>query len=625
MRLIRRQSMSQGGTPNPWVWFLVLALECLGLTPVLASPSQDGTARTLEVATVSSEVPLPGAPDFNAASLAWRQVKLGEPDFRRANDTQIVRLQIPEFPAEEVVLQWNYTHPQNQDGLGSRAFLAEGESFRELKALDARFASYILSRDSYGKQLYLVLKHPSYSISVLYTIKIEERSQFHRTQEWNHFIVGIILGTVGIIALFNLWIFVHFRQEYSLWHFTYCLSMLVINASANGLIEINDTNMILIFTAMMGWMVSLVLFSLSFFHTKSSDPKSYRVGKVFLVFGLLIFLGFLSRVDLIAKNFVYTTPLFMGYCLYLAIRSAIRGFRPAYVILIGWSALALSFLIVSIQVTWNLPLELGWASPFAVIIEISCFTFAINRQIKLTELLYQSQIEHAFAEMSKIVYKHQVERIKIGHSIETTMPTFDAKAYVLSFDIIRSSQIQNPIAKELFRQVFLRCNSLMSEGYDENSLSARAYRIKEVGDGFLCSIGYPFVSLTSRPADEAVELAKACINVLSEESSRLLPDSKPVCCGLGIAFGDISGFYPPSGAKEYDLFGRSIVHATRYESMRKYLFQNLEDKSVLIIQDLVYEKLSPALQEGFTRFDLREAGLKVRDDDRATSLYFQLF
>jgi class 3 adenylate cyclase len=202
------------------------------------------------------------------------------------------------------------------------------------------------------------------------------------------------------------------------------------------------------------------------------------------------------------------------------------------------------------------------------------------------------------------------------------MPTATAQACVLSFDIIGSSKIQHVNAKVFFRNTFTRCNEIISEGYDGKTLRSNAYRIKEMGDGFLCSIGYPFESMSHNLAHAAVDLAKRFAQVLREEA-RMLHSETPIACGIGIALDTITGFFPEAGTKEYDLYGQAIVLATRYEGMRKTLFEAETARSVLIIQEKVYHSLDPSHRNGFKMMDLKELGIVVRDDPAATRLYYQ--
>ena len=205
---------------------------------------------------------------------------------------------------------------------------------------------------------------------------------------------------------------------------------------------------------------------------------------------------------------------------------------------------------------------------------------------------------------------------------EDATPTTSTFCVRTKDNIVGSSKIKHMKLKNFFRNVFARCNEVMNEGYDGQNLKARAYRIKEMGDGFLCSVGYPFASMTDNPAADAVELAELFARVLAEES-KMLHTPEPITCGIGIAIDNLTGFYPEAGTKEYDLFGPGLILATRYEGMRKVLFESEKQRSILIIQEMVYLTLDPQHREGFELLNLKEMGIVVRDDPSATKLYYR--
>jgi class 3 adenylate cyclase len=238
-----------------------------------------------------------------------------------------------------------------------------------------------------------------------------------------------------------------------------------------------------------------------------------------------------------------------------------------------------------------------------------------NREIETTKK------DHYFDQMMKVFYPHQLHMIQDGRSLEETMPTAPGEACVISFDIIGSSKIQHVRAKEFFRNVFRQCYEEMMNGYNENDFQATAFRIKELGDGFLCSVGYPFRAKSENPANDAVKLALRFQAILATESV-ILQQSEPVTCGIGISLDTIVGFYPEFGAKEYDLYGRAIILATRYEAMRKTLFaEESAQRSIVILQEKVFASLDPILRTEFSMVDLKAQGLTVRDDPAATRLY----
>jgi class 3 adenylate cyclase len=232
------------------------------------------------------------------------------------------------------------------------------------------------------------------------------------------------------------------------------------------------------------------------------------------------------------------------------------------------------------------------------------------------------KVRHLREQISKILYKHQLHMIYDRElAIEETMPVYTDQACVLSFDIIGSSKIQHVNSKRFFRNVFAQCNEVMSVGYDGVNLKANAYRIKEMGDGFLCSVGYPFSAMSDNPANDAIGLAKEFAKILRAEAKSLHSDF-PIACGIGIALDTITGFYPVTGTKEYDLYGPALILATRYEGMRKILFPET-NRSVLILQEKVYRSLDPSHREGFIEISLKQQGIAVRDDSAATHIYYQ--
>ena len=59
----------------------------------------------------------------------------------------------------------------------------------------------------------------------------------------------------------------------------------------------------------------------------------------------------------------------------------------------------------------------------------------------------------------------------------------------------------------------------MNEGYDEDHLVSLAYRVKELGDGFICSINYPFQVPGSNAAEEALRAAESFVEIFNQEVS----------------------------------------------------------------------------------------------------------
>lgn len=242
--------------------------------------------------------------------------------------------------------------------------------------------------------------------------------------------------------------------------------------------------------------------------------------------------------------------------------------------------------------------------------------------------LNQEQRYFAYKELAKIVPPHIVRHIEGGNTLESSMPTGWASACVISFDIIGSSKVKHPLFSRAVEELAIACYQIMQENYDEKSLAANAYRIKDTGDGFLCSVGFPYKTPGTRSAAElAIEVSQRFA-----EKFRLIMSElryhEPLRCAIGISQGLVEGFFPVSGVKQYDLRGRPLVLATRYEALRNALVKENEaafcQTSFLIIQEAVYQNLPRHLQLDFQDWDTTRPGHSIRDDDQAKVAYYQL-
>lgn len=230
---------------------------------------------------------------------------------------------------------------------------------------------------------------------------------------------------------------------------------------------------------------------------------------------------------------------------------------------------------------------------------------------------------HAYKQLEKVLYPHQRTMIEDGFTLEETMPVGWGESCVIAFDVIESSKIRSPYARTLLQNVLKKCQALMMENYSQSEFEANAYRIKEMGDGFLCSVGFPFKTpgTLSREA-LAIKLSQQFITIFHEEAQKLASDEK-VHCAIGIASGVIEAFYPHTTPKEYDLYGRPLILATRYEGIRKELFQHIPKSSIIILQEAVHARLPQQFGQHFQGFELNN--FRIRDDNDAKRLYYQVF
>jgi hypothetical protein len=189
--------------------------------------------------------------------------------------------------------------------------------------------------------------------------------------------------------------------------------------------------------------------------------------------------------------------------------------------------------------------------------------------------------------------------------------------------MIGSSRIDREKARAFLNDAFALCYRDMLVGYDQKKLVASAYRLKEVGDGFFCSVGFPFQTPEGQsPADLAFKLALQFSKNFHAEALRH-GFLRPPQASIAITFGEVEAYYPIAGVVEYNIFGRGIVLADRYEKLRKGALRQLVfSGNLLVIDYRVFAMLSPASQVLFQRFEVDAVQQTIRDDEQAHCFYF---
>ena len=248
--------------------------------------------------------------------------------------------------------------------------------------------------------------------------------------------------------------------------------------------------------------------------------------------------------------------------------------------------------------------------------------------------------QHLYNQLSKLVYPHQLERIKLGDELENTMPLKEGKAIVNVFDVQRSSEIRHEKTQEFFMGVFQAFLQICMKGYEHNPLRSKAFRLKETGDGFISAVGYPFLPIESRSlADSAVSTALEMFDAFKQEVERF-NYSRPIKAAMGLAYNVVQGTFQSGGIRSYDLFGDALIQASKYEELRKHplVWEILSSRArkmgwdefnILIVQEVVYNSLSPAYRDMFEELDLKsdvftEANFQLMYDNDARYIYYHL-
>lgn len=248
--------------------------------------------------------------------------------------------------------------------------------------------------------------------------------------------------------------------------------------------------------------------------------------------------------------------------------------------------------------------------------------------------------QHLYNQLSKLVYPHQLERIKLGDELENTMPLKEGKAIINVFDVQRSGEIRHERTQEFFLGIFQSFLQVCMKGYEHNPLRSRAFRLKETGDGFISAVGYPFLPIDSNSlADSAVSTALIMFETFNLEVKKF-SYSRPIKGAMGLAYNSVQGTFQSGGIRSYDLFGDALIQAAKYEELRKQpvlwdifcehaLERGLEDFNILIVQEFVYNSLSPPYRDLFSEIDLADERLVGKDfqmmyDNEAKYIYFHI-
>ena len=246
--------------------------------------------------------------------------------------------------------------------------------------------------------------------------------------------------------------------------------------------------------------------------------------------------------------------------------------------------------------------------------------------------------QHLYNQLSKLVYSHQLEMIKHGEELEATMPLKEGKAIVSVFDVQRSTEIKHEKTQEFFMNVFESFLEICMRGYEHNPLCSRAFRLKETGDGYISTVGYPFLPIEARSlADSAVSTALTMLDAFNKEVEKF-NYSRPIKASIGLAYNSIQGTFQSAGIRSYDLYGEAIIQAAKYEELRKLpelwdLFSEHAAKlglayfHLLIVQEVVYNSLSPSYRDLFVEVDLSDPRVftgdeEMRYDPEARYIYF---
>jgi class 3 adenylate cyclase len=452
----------------------------------------------------------------------------------------------------------------------------------------------------------------------------------------------LFYGTMSAMILYNLLLYISIRERTYIYYVFYILSHTLFQMSLNGhLLQFVLPDYPVLAAAMIPTLVGTTsigvsLFTQAFLETRTFLPRCDLALRICFGLGFLLILMNTFLPYSVIIPFANLLPFYFSLVCFVSGFARLRqGYKPAGIYVAAFAsffsgamlAAALTFGLVPSTMLTEYGAQIG--STIEVIMLSIALASKINTERKIRYEAQKNALElalekeHSYEQISKLLYPHQLTMIQRGEPIERTMPTGIATACVLSFDVMNSSKVKNEGFSDMIEEFIADCRELMMRGYDGQKFMSNAYMIKEMGDGFLCSVGFPLKQVGHSKAECAVDLARQIIDRFSQLNEKLDAPT-PIYCCIGVAMGQVRSYFSKSGSIKYDLWGSGIVLATRYESLRKEITQKLKltPSNLLIIQEDVYHSLPSPMRKGFQVHSLQELGIQVRDHPDATTLVF---
>ena len=94
-------------------------------------------------------------------------------------------------------------------------------------------------------------------------------------------------------------------------------------------------------------------------------------------------------------------------------------------------------------------------------------------------------------------------------------------------------------------------------------------------------MGFPFEVPRKSAYDLALDLSFRFVRIFDEIVENDYKN-QPLQCRVGIAYDKVEAYFSDAGTRTYDLFGRAVILASRYEDLRRsFLPRNCDSISLL--------------------------------------------
>ena len=455
-----------------------------------------------------------------------------------------------------------------------------------------------------------------------------DKSDLLQYIEANRGNLNILVSIFGMSFLFNLMLLIAYRARVYVYYGFYILTNVILIEAVWGYRELFSIDVYGIVVVATISLITTSLFTIDFLNLRNTKGRYYSAMKVLMG---IILIASLLNIAIRPVNYVSSALILLTTLTCMGCSAHLYWKKRDIYVLIYMLAFGVMLGSASLQLfRWFLGIDAisRYFIFYAIAVENIVMLIALGIKIWSTEKVrqrQQHQLDHSYAQIAKSFYPHQLRMIREGKNLEDTMPCDTTSAVILAFDVINSSKIEESLCKELFELFFKSSQKIVSENYCEHTLRSRGFVIKELGDGLLASVGFPFPVNSQKPAEEiAISLAEDLLTKFDDCVKQILRKDGVFAC-IGIAKGSVEGSFSLAGTVRYDMFGRGIVLATRYESIRKLVAVDDDRSHLIFVQDRVAEEFSQSHRDLFETLDLKQKSITIRDDPDAKHLYFRRF
>ncbi|HET9240764.1 MAG TPA: hypothetical protein VFO10_26100 [Oligoflexus sp.] len=409
----------------------------------------------------------------------------------------------------------------------------------------------------------------------------------------------------------------------------------------------NKSGLILSLFGVVGWSSAIGI--IYFFGLIFNQPPQFNVSHFIIVPSALIIISIVLNSFELNKRWginpnnvtVFLTNLHGIWGLYvsLQINSDYNGYVVLFLFSFGllfikgsfgfWATLtfAMTHLILAGAMLLAMNIKIGtdeyiFVIFFALYGTSSAFVNEFNRRRNFHLKSVIAQRRHGYEQLEKILFPHQITQIASGSGVEDTLPIQQGYGCCVMFEVVDSADIKHEMAQEYIREIFRLFSVELRKSYDGNSQTCSGFRVIELNNRFVCSVGFPFhCPGHERPSRVSLEMAKIFIQIFQERILQM-DYHRPIHCAVVIAAGELEGFFTRGFPIEYHLHGEPLIKADHINELSKQARKSGVLKgSAVVIEDRVYNSLRSQERLDFKPLDIQDHETDEGDRESMQKFY----